>query len=34
VASHYAAQGKYTGVDGIGSIEEITERLRAAIPTH
>lgn len=33
VAGHYAAQGKYTGIDGIGSIEEITERLRAAIPT-
>jgi len=33
VAGHYAAQGKYTGVDGIGTIEEITERLRAAIPT-
>ena len=24
VASHYAAQGKFTGVDGIGTIEEIT----------
>ncbi|MGB1122349.1 MAG: adenylate kinase [Flavobacteriales bacterium] len=34
VASHYAAQGKFTGVDGIGSIEEITERLQAAIPNH
>lgn len=32
VASHYAAQGKFTGVDGIGTIEEITERLRLAIP--
>ena len=28
VASHYAAQGKFTGVDGIGTIEEITERLQ------
>ena len=34
VASHYAAQGKFTGVDGIGTIEEITERLQAAIPNH
>ena len=34
VASHYAAQGKFTGVDGIGTIEEITERLQAAIPHH
>lgn len=34
VAGHYAAQGKYTGVDGIGTIEEITERLQAAIPNH
>lgn len=31
VASHYAAQGKYIGVDGIGSIEEISDRLFAAI---
>jgi adenylate kinase len=34
VASHYADQGKFTGVDGIGTIEEITERLQAAIPNH
>lgn len=33
VAGHYAAQGKFTGVDGIGTIEEITERLRFAIPS-
>ncbi|HBP46128.1 MAG TPA: adenylate kinase, partial [Flavobacteriales bacterium] len=32
VASHYADQGKFTGVDGIGTIEEIAERLSAAIP--
>jgi len=32
VAEHYAAQGKYTGIDGIGTIEEITDRLKAAIP--
>lgn len=31
VASHYAAQGKFTGVDGMGSVEEITDRLRMAI---
>jgi adenylate kinase len=31
VASHYAAQSKYVGVDGIGNIEEISERLFAAI---
>jgi len=33
VAGHYAEQGKYTGVDGIGTIEEITERLCAAVPS-
>jgi adenylate kinase len=32
VARHYAIQGKYTGVDGVGSVEEITDRLRKAIP--
>jgi len=32
VASHYATQGKFTGVDGMGSVEEITDRLRMAIP--
>ena len=32
VARHYATQGKYTGVDGMGSVEEITDRLRKAIP--
>ncbi len=33
VARHYAAQGKFTGVDGMGSVEEITDRLRMAIPS-
>ncbi len=33
VAGHYALQGKYTGVDGVGTIAEITERLRAAVPS-
>lgn len=28
---YYSAQGKYHGVDGVGSIEEITERLSAVI---
>ena len=32
VASHYAIQGKFTGVDGMGSVDEITDRLRMAIP--
>ena len=32
VASHYATQGKFTGVDGMGSVEEITDRLRMASP--
>ena len=31
VAGHYALQGKFTGVDGIGTVEEILERLKAAI---
>lgn len=31
VAGHYASQGKFTGIDGIGSIEEILDRLKAAI---
>lgn len=31
VADHYKAQSKYHGVDGIGTIEEIAERLCAAI---
>jgi adenylate kinase len=31
VADHYRAQAKYHGVDGIGSIEEIAERLCMAI---
>jgi adenylate kinase len=31
VAGHYAAQGKYVGVDGIGSIVEISDRLYMAI---
>lgn len=28
---YYSAQGKYTGIDGVGSIEAITERLVKAI---
>ncbi|HEY8404606.1 MAG TPA: adenylate kinase [Flavobacteriales bacterium] len=31
VAEYYKAQGKYKGINGIGSIEEISERLYAAI---
>jgi adenylate kinase len=31
VAEFYKAQGKYKGINGIGSIEEISERLYAAI---
>lgn len=31
VAGHYAAQGKFTGIDGIGTVEEISDRLKAAI---
>ena len=31
VKDFYAAQGKYTGIDGVGSIAEITERLVNAI---
>ena len=30
---YYMAQGKYHGVDGVGSIAEITERLSAVINT-
>jgi len=31
VADHYRALNKYQGVDGVGSIEDITSRLTAAI---
>jgi adenylate kinase len=31
VAGYYALQGKFTGIDGIGTIEEILDRLKAAI---
>lgn len=31
VAKHYQAQGKYKGVQGVGSLEDIFERLSAAI---
>ena len=31
VADHYSAQGKYSAVDGIGSIGEITDRIADAI---
>jgi adenylate kinase len=31
VAEHYQAQGKYKGVQGVGSLEDIFERLSAAI---
>jgi adenylate kinase len=33
VAEYYKAQGKYRGIDGIGTIEEISERLYQAIET-
>lgn len=33
VADYYKAQGKYRGIDGIGSIEEISARLFAVIET-
>ena len=31
VADHYRAVGKYQGIDGVGSIEDITQRLKEAI---
>ena len=31
VADHYSAQQKYRAVDGIGTVEEITDRIAAAI---
>jgi len=31
VAEHYRGQGKYQGVEGLGSIEDIFVRLRTAI---
>ena len=31
VSDHYRAAGKYKGIDGVGSIEDITLRLTAAI---
>ena len=31
VASHYAKQDKYVAVDGVGSLEEVFERICAAI---
>jgi adenylate kinase len=31
VAGFYRAQGKYVGVDGVGTLDEITERLVQAI---
>ena len=31
VAEHYKAQGKWVEIDGVGSIEDITEKLNAAI---
>ncbi len=31
VADHYRASGKYQGIDGVGSIEDITKRLTQAI---
>lgn len=31
VQKHYEAQGKYIGIPGVGSIESITERLKAAL---
>jgi adenylate kinase len=34
VAAYYRAQGKYSETDGIGSIEQISERLYAAIDKH
>jgi adenylate kinase len=33
VADYYKAQGKYKGIDGIGTIEEISDRLYQAIET-
>lgn len=33
VAAYYQGQGKYHGIDGVGSLEEITMRLKAAIKT-
>jgi hypothetical protein len=31
VADHYRSAGKYQGIDGVGSIADITERLTGAI---
>jgi adenylate kinase len=33
VAEYYKAQGKYRGIDGIGTVEDISERLCQAIET-
>jgi adenylate kinase len=33
VAEYYKAQGKYRGIDGIGTVEDISERLYQAIET-
>jgi adenylate kinase len=33
VKAFYEAQGKYKGINGVGSIEKITERLVAIIDT-
>jgi len=29
--AYYSAQGKYKGIDGVGSVEDITDRLGKAI---
>lgn len=34
VAQYYRSQGKYIGLDGVGGIDEIAERLFAAIDAH
>ena len=34
VADHYSAQGKYEAVDGLGSVDEVFERLCSVIERH
>lgn len=34
VADHYAAQGKYEAIDGVGTVDEVFERLCAVIDAH
>ena len=31
VADHYSKQGKYVAIDGVGTMDEVFDRIRAAI---